>query len=265
VNLLSDPHWPAYVLAPFLGYFAIRLAQYMVLQLLGRSLPFDQEMQDRGHSLLLGQSVRQVFAWCMGPMLKVLMALRVRPNTLSILCFVFSCIGGGLIAVGAVALGGVVALAGSSLDYFDGRVARQQGTTSKSGSFLDSTLDRYGEVAFLTGAAVLYREHVWILLACLFAMGSAGIVSYTRAKAESLGVELKAGLMQRPERVVLFCLAASLGPALDLMFWPGTEPMRSVFGVALVALGVLTTATSIQRTMIGFRTVVRQESADKDA
>lgn len=252
--------WSLLLLAPFLSYFAGRFLFYYTLKLLGRELPFDREMKERGDSVLIGQSVRQVYAWSLQPFVRVLAKARVRPNTLTIMCFVLSAAAGVAIALGATTLGGVIGMFGVSLDYFDGRIARMSGQVTRSGGFLDSTLDRFGEVAFLAGAAVLFRQQPWTLLACLLALGSGGIVSYTRAKAESLGIELKSGLMQRPERVVMFCFGASFCELLDRYLPLTLQHQRMIFAGVLYVLAVLTTHTSVSRTAAGFAALRRAEA-----
>lgn len=260
---LDSPMWPLAVLAPFLIYFALRFAYYASLKVRGLPLPFDQEMFDRGESLLLGQTVRQVYAWSLQPLVRLLTRARVRPNSLTLGCFVISTLGGLFIGLGWVALGGVVAFAGSSLDYFDGRIARATGQVTQSGAFLDSTLDRYCEVAFLAGAGVLFRDSPWTLATCLLAMGCAGIVSYTRAKAESLGIELKSGLMQRPERVVIFCAGASFGPALDDLLPAHLQGDNLVFAASVYILGAFTALTSAHRTTRGYALLLEVEKRGK--
>ena len=262
---------PLLILAPFLLYFFIRLFHYYLLRLLGRDLPFDREMFDRGESLLLGQSLRQVFVWTTAPIFRALAHHSVSPNFLTVLCLLISAAAGSLIAFGAVALGGAVGMVGSSLDFFDGRVARQTGRASRAGGFLDSTLDRYCDIAFLSGAAVFFRNWVPILLACLLGMGAAVVISYTRAKAESLGVELKVGLMQRPERVVVFCLGAFISPYVDPLLPTAWQGKQALFATAIVLLAVLSVITTAHRTVVGFRILQQEETraraalADSDA
>ncbi len=243
------------IVAPFLAYFSIRLIQYFLFRALGREVPVDEEMLARGESLLLGRSLRQVFAWSTEPLCRLLQRARVTPNTLTFLSFAASVAAGVLIALGEVALGGALALAGTSLDYFDGRVARRTGRTSRAGAFLDSTLDRYSDLALLSGAAVLFRETIPILLACLVGIGSAVAISYTRAKAESLGGDLKVGLMQRAERVVLFCLGAFLSPFVDPLLDPDWQGRHLFFAGAVVLLALLSAITTVHRTIAGFRTL----------
>jgi len=93
-------------------------------------------------------------------------------------------------------------------------------------------------------------------------MGSAVVISYTRAKAESLGAELKVGLMQRPERVVLFCVGAIASPLVEPLLPPDLQGRQIVFASVLVAMAVLTTLTSVQRTVVGFRNVAELTRTD---
>lgn len=244
---------PFLILAPPLLYFLFRLGQYFLWRRLGRRVPEDAEMLRRGETILLGRSLRQVFAWTMDPVVRALASRRVHPNTLTLLCLLFSIVTGGLIASGSLALGGVVGLLGSAFDYFDGRVARFRGQASQAGAFLDSTLDRYCDIAFLTGAGLLFRQSTWVLAACIVGLGSSIVISYTRAKAESLGVELKMGLMQRPERVVLFCLGAILSPLLDPRLPNALQGEHLLFALSLLLLALLSTLTAMHRTVAGFR------------
>jgi phosphatidylglycerophosphate synthase len=262
---VHDSPWALLLLLPLITYFLARFAFYYSRKALGREVPFDREMSERGHSLLIGASVRQVYAWSLQPFVRVLAKARVQPNTLTIACFVLSALAGALIAVGAVALGGVIGLLGASLDYFDGRIARMSGQVTASGGFLDSTLDRYGEVAFLAGAAALFRASPLTLTACLLALGASGIVSYARAKAESLGVELKSGLMQRPERVVMFCFGACSSTALDPLLPLALRGQHGVFSAVLILLACLTTHTSVSRTAAGFQALRRAEARHRYA
>jgi phosphatidylinositol phosphate synthase len=247
------------VLAPFFAYFFLRLIQYFLFPALGKKVPVDKEMLARGESVLLGQALRQAFAWSTEPLCRLLERVRIKPNTLTLLSFAAAVAAGVLIALGEVALGGALALAGSSLDYFDGRVARRTGRTSKAGAFLDSTLDRYSDVALLSGAAVLFRDTVPVLVACLVGMGSTVAISYTRAKVESLGGELKVGLMQRAERVVLFCVGALASPFVDPLLAADRQGRHLFFAGVLVLLAVLSAITTVHRTVIGFRRLELQD------
>lgn len=255
--------WPLAILGAFALLFFGRWLQLYLSHAFRQRSRLDQEMLAKGESLFLGQAPRQAFVRTMEPLFKVLEGQRINPNALTVGCLAVSVLAGGLIALGELAWGGVVGLAGSSLDYLDGRLARRTGRTSKAGAFLDSTLDRYCDIAFLSGAALFFRHWPWVLFACLLGLGSSLAISYTRAKAESLGAELKVGLMQRPERVVLFCLGAVASPLVEPLLlaeglvgsaWGGRQ---LVFASALWLLAALATITAAQRTVAGFRGLQR--------
>jgi CDP-diacylglycerol--glycerol-3-phosphate 3-phosphatidyltransferase len=130
------------------------------------------------------------------------------------------------------------------IDIFDGRVARESGLESKFGAFYDSTLDRLSEVVVFVGLASLYNtfradvEDVAMVYVILMALGGSLMVSYTRAKAESLGLDCKVGLMQRAERVVLL----GLGSAVFGLAWDGLA-----LDLIIIVVAVLTNLTAIQR------------------
>ena len=100
-------------------------------------------------------------------------------------------------------------LLGGAFDLFDGRVARLGGMASKFGAFYDSTLDRISEGVVYLGLLSLYNRYladvndVTMIYLILLAMSGSFMVSYTKARAEALGLECKGGLMQRPERIIL--------------------------------------------------------------
>ena len=146
---------------------------------------------------------------------------RVHPNLLTTLGFV-SVVGAGyLYHLDHVRWAGLVVLLGGLWDIFDGQVARVSGMASKFGSFYDSTLDRISEIVVFLGLLSLYNSYarewadVWMVYVIFLAMGGSIMVSYTRARAEGLGLDCKVGLMQRPERVVLLGLGSMAFVSLE--------------------------------------------------
>jgi len=217
--------------------------------------PWDEEMHRRGATMLLAQPLRQWFAYVVRPLVDRL-AGGPSPDTLTGLCLGLSVAAAALVASGMLATGSAVALLGASLDYFDGKVARRRGVSNQAGNFLDSTLDRWSEVALFTGAALLLRRFPVALAACVVGQGASLIVSYARAKAESLSLPLRGGLMQRPERLVLFCGGGLLAPYLDLVL-PARWGPWILFRAAVVVLGAATTFTAASRTLQGYRALRR--------
>ena len=144
-------------------------------------------------------------------------------------------------------LAGVVFVVGSLLDMLDGTLARLAQKVSPFGAFLDSTLDRASEGIVL--AAIAYRlaeqgRPVDAALVVVALLGSL-LVSYTRARAEALGLECKVGFMSRPERVVLL----SIGLFFDLLPY------------VVYLLVVLTTVTVGQRVAHTYRQLRPAEDA----
>lgn len=153
------------------------------------------------------------------PLVGWLAAREITPNQVTCGALGLALIAALLIGAGWLRLGALVLIAGSLGDLVDGMLARSTGQVSPFGAFFDSTLDRIGEGAVL--AAVAYRFAVdgrplLVALVVLALLGSL-LVSYTRARAEALGVDCTVGLMSRAERLVLVIaglLLGLLGPAI---------------------------------------------------
>ena len=105
---------------------------------------------------------------------------------------------------------GLVIIGAGIFDMVDGRVARATGQVTTFGAFFDSVIDRYSDVALFFGLLVYYARgnHFFYLVLVAFVMVSSVMVSYTRARAESLIGSCKVGFMERPERIVLVILGA---------------------------------------------------------
>lgn len=196
-----------------------------------------------------------------GPLLDRLARTGLSPDSLTVLSLAFTLPAAALIALGRPAAGCLAAVVATSLDWVDGQVARRSGRVSRAGNFLDSTLDRWGDFALYGGAAVLFRDSLPLLVASLLLMGSAFLVSYARAKAESLGVGLTVGAMQRAERLAVFFGGALVGPVTDpwVASWLAVgaldAPPHPTFAAATALLAITTTATAIRRTILGYRAV----------
>lgn len=132
----------------------------------------------------------------------------VHPNTITAVGTACT-IGGGIIyATGHIMTAGWFLGLTALFDVLDGTVARRSNKTSTFGAFLDSTLDRLADGALLAGLAVFYavnpvHRSIPMVVVALLALIGAFLTSYTRARAESLGIDAKVGMLQRPERVVL--------------------------------------------------------------
>ncbi|MEJ2546668.1 MAG: CDP-alcohol phosphatidyltransferase family protein [Gemmatimonadota bacterium] len=169
---------------------------------------------------------------------------RVHPNTLSTIGFLITCSSGFFFHSHHVRTAGILILLGGIFDLFDGTVARRTGLASPFGAFYDSTLDRLSEIAVYLGLLSLYNDYrlelgdVGTIYAIMLAMAGSLMISYTRARAEALGINCTVGLMQRAERVILIGLAA-------LAF--GEDGNGIVLKVVIYVLAALTNLTVIQR------------------
>lgn len=136
------------------------------------------------------------------------------PNQLTLIGLVLNVVVAIVIATGEFRLGGFLLLIASAFDMLDGAVARATGTITKIGGFLDSTLDRYSEIVVYVGVLVYLLDTDDARIASvLVVVASSGalMISYARARAESIGYTASVGLAARPERVVLLALFLIFG------------------------------------------------------
>src|SRR5881398_120688 len=133
---------------------------------------------------------------------------RLTPNAISLTGFVLNVLAAALVWEELMFLGGIAFIVGSIMDTLDGRYSRMSGKGTPFGAFLDSTLDRIEEGVVLTTVAAYFasRDMQFAVAACVLAVLASLMVSYTRARAEALGVECKVGLATRPVRVVILSI-----------------------------------------------------------
>lgn len=153
---------------------------------------------------------------------RVLASTGVSPAQLTLIGFALNLAVGAVLAVGDLRIGGGLVLLAGAFDMLDGALARVAGRATTFGAFLDSTVDRFSEAAVLLGlllAASRRGDLVVPPLAFLVIVGSL-MVSYTRARAEGLGLKCEVGIAPRPERIVILGVGLILGlevPALALL------------------------------------------------
>ena len=167
------------------------------------------------------------------PIAEFLARMGLTPNAVTVLGLALTVAVAAIIATGQTQLGGVLLILTLAFDAVDGALARLTGSTSRFGAFLDSTLDRWAEVA-------LYSALIWLLLQqgqdagvmlAAAAMATSLLVSYTRARAEGVGIQCKEGLLTRLERMIL--LIAGL--------------IFNLIIPALAVIAVLAGVTAVQR------------------
>jgi CDP-diacylglycerol--glycerol-3-phosphate 3-phosphatidyltransferase len=167
---------------------------------------------------------------------------RLTPNAISIVGFLLNLVAAALITQSLFFLGGIVFIVGSVMDMLDGRYSRMSGKGTLFGAFLDSTLDRIEEGLVLTAVAGYFAKQGddFAAAMCVIVVLGSLMVSYTRARAEAIGVECKVGLATRPVRVVIL--------SIGLVFAKGASLGDfSLLAPAIYVMAALTTITVIQR------------------
>jgi CDP-diacylglycerol--glycerol-3-phosphate 3-phosphatidyltransferase len=175
-------------------------------------------------------------------------ALKFTPNTLTVFALLFGVVAGVMFALEKPGWAALMIFFCGLFDMVDGKVAAKTNTTSDFGALFDSTLDRYSEFFIYVGLAYYFRDS-WALWVPFFTFLGSTMVSYTRARAEGLGIECKIGVMQRAERMALLLLGAILGIAFDIF-----DPLMT--GILLL-IAVVSNFTALQRTFY-VRKVTRQ-------
>ena len=167
---------------------------------------------------------------------------RLTPNTISTAGFALNVLAAVLITQRLFFLGGIAFIVGSVMDTLDGRYSRMSGKGTLFGAFLDSTLDRVEEGVVLTAVAGYFAAtgDDFAAAMCVVAVLSSLMVSYTRARAEALGVECKVGLATRPVRVVVLSIGLVFARGASLGDFQLLAP-------SIYVLAALSTFTVIQR------------------
>lgn len=197
------------------------------------------EVARRG-SFVFGDWIREWFYWFISPVGRVSVKTGLAPEVFNAVGLAVGIASGVAYGADLLPLGGALLLLSGITDAFDGLVARARGVVSTYGAFLDSTLDRFTEIAVFTGLAMRYREPLPIFVIVAGLSGSL-MVSYTRARGESLGVMCNIGVMQRAERLLLLGFGSIVDPTVSAAFGRPTGTLLFVL-LVLIAIGSLGTA-----------------------
>ena len=164
---------------------------------------------------------------------------RLTPNAISLTGFALCLVSAGLILADMIVLGGIAYIIGSICDTLDGRYSRMSGKGSPFGAFLDSTLDRVEEGVVLAALAYHFAQQGNGAEAaiCAVAILASVMVSYTRARAEALGVDCKVGIGSRATRVVILSVGLLFVNGLGL----GDFSLLAPAVILLAAIGIVTT------------------------
>jgi CDP-diacylglycerol--glycerol-3-phosphate 3-phosphatidyltransferase len=250
------------VLAPALVPVALGLIALVVfsgLCLVGRR-PVTGE--NRKHSRFFYFFI-DYFLWMLRPFERLVLASKVSPDVITYTSLACCATSGLAIGTGHLATAGWMYIIAGGLDVLDGRLARATGRQSKAGAFLDSVTDRWGELFVFAGFAWWLRGSAWLLVDLLALAGSM-MVSYTRARGESLGIVLDGGAMQRAERMAI----VALGTLVTAWFHAGVETREiapHVIGVALLLTGVGSCGTAVSKWVQGCRLLREREERELTA
>lgn len=201
-----------------------------------------------------GESPRDVIAvrarQAAAPVSAGLQRLRISPNQLTVAGAALHLVVAWLIVADHLLLAGIVFVTASLFDMLDGSLARLSQMVTPFGAFLDSTLDRVSEGIVLSAVAYHFAHQGRAVDAALVVVALLGslLVSYTRARAEALGVECKVGLLSRPERVILI----AIGLFFNVLAW------------VVYVLVVLTAFTVLQRVFHTRRILLARDGGVKD-
>lgn len=198
-------------------------------------------------SKLLSGGIKSWWVFLMKPIEDFLIEREFRPNVLTITTLVVSALAGWFFHLGMIFIAGVLLLAGSTFDIFDGRVARAQGLNSPKGAFFDSCVDRYSEVLIYLGLLSFFRDTFLVYIVFLIVSCSM-MVSYTKARAEGLGIDCEVGMMQRAERVVYLGVLAAFNFLGNIAtFLMGLESRDYLLKLSVIILFLFSFYTSIER------------------
>ena len=204
--------------------------------------------------LSLWNTIQRGYLRVIEPVAEFLVRRRVHPNTITTVGTLCTMVAGGIFASGHIMTGGWFLGLTALFDVLDGTVARRTGRSSTFGAFYDSTLDRVSDGFLLGGLVVFYainpvHQNDVLLVITLLGLVGTFLTSYTRARAESLGLDAKVGLLQRPERITLLSAPqAFFGLALN--GW--------VLAVIVTLLSVTAWITAVQRMVFVYRTTTAQ-------
>ncbi len=236
-----------YSLAPLFGFNVLLLSTLLYFRLTYRNQDKSDQVDRKEHSFFLSRFFKEYWYWLTGPITKLLIRLRVTPNMISFMGLLLCIVSGVFFYKGMVGPGGWFMIFGATFDMFDGLVARMTNQESKSGAFFDSVIDRYSEGVVLLGLAAYYRNH-WMLFFVVLALIGSMMVSYTRARGEGVGVDCKAGMMQRPERIVYLGVGSIFSPilaALISVFFHVPADFMTMGAILVIA--IFTNITAFER------------------
>ena len=160
---------------------------------------------------LISQKITGGFLRAIEPVAKLLVRLGIHPHIVTVAGLLVSLFAANFYRLGLFIYAGLLVILAGICDVLDGHIARESNKISKYGAVIDSTLDRYSEIFIFLGLAAYYQPRSsFLVLVLILAITGSMLVSYTRARAEGLGIQCKVGIMQRQDRIVTLVVGTFL-------------------------------------------------------
>ncbi len=250
---------------PVAVFCTIVVASFLVFctKVLLYGMPKSPRVQQEGNSVFLSKLLMEFWTWFIRPIVQLLIKLRISPDAITIMGAIIAAGAGLAFYFGSFLVGGWMILAAGTFDMLDGSVARAINGTSKSGAFLDSTLDRYAELFMFAGLISYYKDTSFLVVVLMAVIGSM-MVSYARARAEGVGVEARMGNMQRTERIVYLGLGTAFAPVVASLLEPNAvKPYYHLGMLVITMVAIFANATAIRRMLYTYKTLkVRNGQAE---
>ena len=206
----------------------------------------EAEIKKLGDSMPLPLFLREYWTWIVGPFERFFIKYGIKPNSITAASVFIAMISGYCYYRGWWAWAGWICIAGATCDMFDGRVARKTNTETQSGAFFDSTLDRFSE-AFTFMGIMGYYQGTWILWIAFLAFLGSMMISYTRARAEGLKMDIWKGFMQRPERIFFLSVATISSPICVVIYHKWWGNVQYLLIAILILIAVTTNLVVLKR------------------
>ena len=257
---MSDPVWISLLPIVILNtVFGISIIAFLIARK-KRNMQPPEYLTSRHTSRILSMSLKHWWLWQIEPLVKLLIRFGFTPNIITLTGFLIGGVAAFIFARGWFGYAGWVLFLGATFDMFDGLVARSTGQISRSGALFDSVMDRFTEGIVFLGLAYYFRETWWMVAVIIVAIIGSMIVSYARARGEGVGVQVKIGMMQRPERIVYLGVASIFEPLttpLSLYFSDHPFPFLPIAALCFIAL--MSNITGIYRMLYVMRILDRED------
>lgn len=252
VSQVGHPLWslPLTVLVPLVGLPTFWVTSFLIYCVkcaiwgMDRTPRIDQLTK----TPWLPRLVMEFGYWMFRIPVRLCILLGITPNMITFGSMLITVVAGVSVALGHFAFGGWMILFAFTCDAWDGIVARATNATSPAGEFFDSTIDRYNDLITFLGFMYYYRNEPWILPWVALALIGSTLVSYSRAKGDSCGVNANVGYMQRHERAVWLGIGTAVSPIVAAYLEPGAaQPKYHLVAVVMVLMAVMTNITAVWR------------------